>query len=602
LRCQHWLRGNKACDSPANALWFDTETHERRIDATTVAHELSMGWGCYQRRERGDTWREPVWQRFTTVEGFWDFVESRLRPRICLYLFAHNLAFDLPVLDAFGQLPARGWTLKRACIESPPVILKWVRAGQSLIALDTLNWWRTSLSALGESIGIPKLAFPSAVALQAEWDTYCRRDVEVIRHACLRWWGFLRENNLGGFAPTLAGQSMRTFRHKFMSHRILIDDHEPALAIARSALYGGRVECFRIGTIKNTVYHYDVTSMYPAVMQGNLYPTILRGFSKLVSTRDVSVAMESFCCVAEVTLHTEVPRYPLRVDGRLCFPVGTFRTTLTSPEIAPALALGHITEVHALALYDRAPIFDEFVQWFYAHRCDAKSAGDDVGAWLYKILLNSLYGKFGQRGEHWESAGTVSDVGARSWTDVDAETGVVTRMRALGGLLQRCLRDHEARDSHPAIAAHVTAYARERLWYFLELAGRENVLYCDTDSLLVTEAGKQPLNRHVNPAALGSLKIEGIYDEVSLRGLKDYSAGDHRVVKGVSKKAIWIDDATVSQESWSSLLGLVEAGDLTAPTTKTVTKHLTRLYKKGTVSKHGRVLPFQFERQDLPTV
>ena len=56
--------------------------------------------------------------------------------------------------------------------------------------------------------------------------------------------------------------------------------------------------------------------------------------------------------------------------------------------------------------------------------------------------------------------------------------------------------------------------------------------------------------------------------------------------------ALWLDPRTVEQDQWSSLVGLVGLGDLTAPRTRTIRKALARRYDKGVVTRSGRVLPF----------
>ena len=42
-----------------------------------------------------------------------------MRKKTKLYMFCHNTAFDLPVLDAFKALPNREYKLIRAVIDAP---------------------------------------------------------------------------------------------------------------------------------------------------------------------------------------------------------------------------------------------------------------------------------------------------------------------------------------------------------------------------------------------------------------------------------------------------------------------------------------------------
>jgi hypothetical protein len=175
--------------------------------------------------------------------------------------------------------------------------------------------------------------------------------------------------------------------------------------------------------------------------------------------------------------------------------------------------------------------------------------------------------------------------------DKDLETGKITYYRQLGGLRQRRDEEKESRDSFPAIAAHITAHARMHLYYLMRCAGTNNVYYCDTDSLLVDHIGRRNIEFLVNSYGLGGLKIVGEYDDIEIWGAKDYRFGSKEKHKGVRKTAIWQDSHNVTQASWSGLRGLVSSGIVDRPITKTIQKHLNRLYDKGTVLQDGRVLP-----------
>src|SRR4029078_5771483 len=142
--------------------------------------------------------------------------------------------------------------------------------------------------------------------------------------------------------------------------------------------------------------------------------------------------------------------------------------------------------------------------------------------------------------------------------------------RKFSGVLQERFREGESHDSHPAIAAHVTAIARARLWNLIQTAGVGNVLYCDTDSLFLTEQGFSNLRDHCDPARLGALKHEATLAWIVIHGPQDYVTPEKQVLKGIRASAVWTDDVTVQQEKWSSLNGLVRIGDLSGPRTTVV--------------------------------
>lgn len=508
-------------------------------------------------------------------------------------MFAHNWAFDGPVLDMFNLLPRRGWTNTRRVIESPPVILQWRKGDRTVLCLDTLNWWRMPLVKIGESIGLAKLPMPGKNARRAEWDIYCKRDVEVIYRVTREWWRFLRRNDLGSFGPTLASQAIRAFRHRFMDHKILIDSNPAALALSREALHGGRVECFRLGRIKGPVSVLDVNSMYPFVMRDGLFPTKLLCHTTNTSLKELEKWLFTKSVVALVKVDTKRNVFAHLKDGRLIFPTGRFIAPLTTPDLMDAFTHGEIRSVLACSVYDAAPIFKRFVSTFYAMRQEATLREDAVANWLLKILMNSLYGKFAQRGNVWEIIRKTEDPTVRQWVDLDYETGAIKTFRQFSGAVECLSRETEAFDSFPAIAAHVTALARQYLARLIDKSGRDRVVYCDTDSLFLSSNPAALLATFPDRTALGALKLEATHDWIVLNGPKDYAFPDKTVIKGIKKNALKTGENSFTQDQFSSLVGLIDRGDLSAPIIKVIRKVLTREYLKGDVRSDGHVLPYR---------
>jgi DNA polymerase elongation subunit (family B) len=356
-------------------------------------------------------------------------------------------------------------------------------------------------------------------------------------------------------------------------------------------LHGGRTEVFRMGRVRGPVHCLDVNSMYPAVMATESFPTSLRLFARNVSIAELTRWLEAHAVVARCRLRTERRRFACVHKGRLVFPIGRLSLALTTPDLKDALEHGEVESVECAAVYDQAPIFARFVAELYSLRAKATAAREDVSSWLLKILMNSLYGKFAQRGEKWETIGQTKDRSVQSWVEWDVVGGQRYRFRQFGGAVQQRSVEPEGHDSHPAIAAHITAYARARLWSLIQLAGPAEVFYVDTDSLFVSHRGLSRLRPHLDSARLGALKYERRHEWLRVFGAKDYATPDKRVTKGVRASATWLAPNVVSQEQWSSLPGLLGSGQLKAPTTRNVVKTLRRVYEKGVVEIGGSVSP-----------
>lgn len=572
----HVLKRNARSETAHNLIFVDTETKPETLPDGSERDWLWFGWVCVIARTSQGTWGPRRWRRFTTVAQFWKIVGAVVRPKTRWFMFCHNTSYDVPVLDALGAPQRRGWKLEGAVIEAPPTIITLTKDHAKLVILDTLNWWRMALEILGERLDLPKLQMPSPEAPKEDWDAYCRRDVEVLVVTVTRWLAFLKDNDLGGFAPTLAAQCFRTFRHRFMSHEIVIDGDEASHKLSREAYHGGRVSCFALGHVRGPVTYLDINQMYPSVMRLNDYPTRLLGVYPDQDTRRWPKLVRNYCIVARCTVRASEPCYPKILDHRLDFPLGEFETTLATPEIRLALSRGELLAMRDIAVYAKAPIFTDYVTFMSGRRIAAQRAGDEVEAWLFKHMGTNLYGKFGQTGMVYESSDQISDLRARKFEIVDYATRRVLKCRQLGGLLQVMASEGEARDSFPAIAAHVTSYARVLLWEFVGKAGRDHVLYTDTDSLFVDACGAHNLRNQVSPHAVGKLKVVKEFVWMHIHGPKDYTLPTHQVTKGIRKNAELIAPNTYRQTQWSSLKGLVELGDLTAPRRKQVVKVLAR--------------------------
>lgn len=586
-----FLPESKSQEMPSNCIWFDTETKHRLDDAGRQHHYLWFGYAAFQRRIPSGKWSEPEWFRFETIAEFWEWVNSKSRPRTRLYLFAHNGGFDLPVMHAFTELPKMGFKLKNAVADAPPLILTWRNDSRTIRFIDTLNIWRTSLEEIGKSIGHNKLTMPAPEAPQSEWDAYGQQDTDIIRRALLAWFDFLTDNDLGGFSATIASQSFNAYRHRFMPCPIFIDNNEKALEVSRASYVGGRTECFKLGTHRGQFYYLDVNSMYPSVMKDNLFPRQLVSVYRDPSDKEIEKWSKEFLLIAECIINTDEPIYPMIFGSKLIFPVGRFHVFLAHPEYMQAVKRGHVEQTIRVACYEPAELFSDFVTEIYTLRQKARKQGNEINAWLYKILLNSLYGKFGQRGRRYETIGECDPNELGVWLEVDADSGNVVNLRKFGGIIQEWVEEDEARYSFPAIAATVTAYARQILWQAIERCGRDNVYYMDTDSIVVNAAGYEAMKPLIDPKQLGAWKLEDTFSEITLYGPKDYIFGDKARTKGVRSNALWLKPNKIEQDRFVGLKGLLREQDLEGPIVHRIEKTLNRDYTKANIKADGSTLP-----------
>jgi len=600
MRRPHYLAGNAAREMPSKIVCVDVETDSRPINDRQVEAVLRFGFACFTSRQ-ADHWSSPEWKKFADAGDFWDWLVSKTAKKHKLYVYAHNVSFDLVVLQQARHLTARGWQLVRCILDEPPTVFTWrlgetaeeqKRENRTITVIDTLNYWRSSLKELGRQLGCSKLEMPAQDASQELWDDYCKQDANVVREAVLSLFGFVQDNDLGNYQLTAASQAFSAFRHRFMPVAPFCDDHTVALDIARRSYNGGRTEAFRIGTFSGDFYCLDVNSEYPFIMSQAELPVQLVSVWKNPTAAEMEKLLAKYFCVADLVVRTKQPVYPSRIGEWLCWPVGRFPVTLADPELRYAWAHGDVVRVKAVAFYTKAVLFGDYVREIYAMRKRFEAAGNKPYAALSKLMLNSLYGKFGQTGRALEWAGECDPAVISAETVIDAQTGTKKRRLMYAGVVQEWADGGESTNSSPAVASGVTSGGRMLLWQFMTAAGLENLFYCDTDSLFVNRQGYENLLPWVDDRELGRLKLEMRGDRLEIRGLKDYDFGTKHKIKGVRGNARQIDANTYEQDTFRGIKGMLDDHDTERVLISKTVKHLTRKYTKGVV-ENDRIIPFE---------
>ncbi|GAI87037.1 unnamed protein product, partial [marine sediment metagenome] len=247
-------------------------------------------------------------------------------------------------------------------------------------------------------------------------------------------------------------------------------------------------------------------------------------------------------------------------------------------------------------------IFASFVDRFYTLRQEFASANVETYEHITKKLLNSLYGKFGQKAEVWEKIGDAPNEPDRVEDVYEVGVFRTKQIRYLLGEVFELTGYGECFNSFPAISAHVTAYGRMYLYELMKAAGSGNYFYCDTDSLIVNEAGLWNLENRIDKQRLGSLKVVSTTTKLVIRGLKDYSVGEKTIIKGIRKNAVRISDNLYSQDVWPSFKGVLRSGTADTYTIRKTLKQLSRNYTKGKVNPDGWIIPLEFDDCSVATL
>jgi hypothetical protein len=611
------MRANKSTSGPTNLVFFDCETlPEGGTNPTGYGlHKLRFGCATSVRLESGIVTRRKEFT-FHTCDEFWNWLETLHRSKSTLYVFAHNMGFDATIVQLWQRIELEklsikmskepvGWKQRNpdkkyepfslCVLDDPPTIIELEdKQKRTYRFLDTLNYWRSSLKELGRGVGIPKSEMPDETAPEQTWIDYCKRDVEIIEKSILGLMSWIKESDLGKFRSTSPSQALGSYRHRFMESEILYHDDELAKVLERESYYGGQVEIFQSGKIEGPVYQLDVTSLYPSVMANNHYPRRLDSYVPYLPTAPDLPFACGLNKIARVTVDTMERTYPVRRKDGVYHCLGKYQTTLAGPELQWALDNNHVTQVREYAVYNLGILFNKYVTYFWSKRREAQQEGRKLDDVLCKLMMNSLYGKFGQKGADFELLpsnpfdtrwGTVIEF------DVTSDKKIVYQI--LGDKCRKPIEAIEIDTAFPAIASFVTSYGRERMQQLRNIASPENCYYQAVDALYTNQSGSDNLTTCGEIAAkeLGKLNMEGCFDSAEFIGINNYRVGTKFVRGCIKTNAQQVGPLLWTEPCFQHLRGILREPLQGGVKITERTKRMIDQYNRGTVGEDWRVSP-----------
>jgi hypothetical protein len=578
------LKKNKLTRSPQYFCFVDTETLLEKVKDNKTVHNFRLGVAYFVRFRKDGKRNQLVVLRFGSIDEFWVKVDTFLRGKNTLHIIAHNALFDMTVLKFRSSLTAIGFDCCFLFDQSLTFISKWRNEDRRIMILDNSNWFKGKLSKWGEKLELPKMVMPEFTESDEVWYDYCERDTKILYRLQLWWIEFLKDN--------VASASFNAYRHRFMPYPIYIPKKTRETYLARMSYKGGRTECFYSGKLTDGPYYkLDINSMYPYTMKINEYPTSVEGYMGDCSLSDVVKALKHHCVIGKFRIKCNEAYFPIKINDKTCYPIGEFDCYLSTPEIVLCRERGWLLDCYEFCWYRKRSIFTEFVDFFYDERMKHKEQGNELASFLFKTLLNSLYGKFGQRGFNDAIIGSAEPGTFHNSTFFNRVTGEKGYYRQIGRNIIRSSKNGEGYDAFCAIASHVTAHARMYLGGLLSKVGRDNLYYCDTDSIITNVSGYTNLSSFMDNDRIGALKVEGKADTLEIVSPKHYGFGKQWAVKGVSQNSERTKDGGYIQEIWPGVSKILD-GDKEQYFNYTIVKHLVAKVSSGVIGNDGRVRPF----------
>ena len=362
---------------------------------------------------------------------------------------------------------------------------------------------------------------------------------------------------------TLPSLAMKIFKANFMPKDTLYQMLGKVEWDIRESYTGGAVDVYNNhkGFSKNLhhynreqLYYYDVNSLYPFVMSTLEMPIGKPiAFEGDITTVDPEAYGFFYCeitCPDDIE-HPILQRRIKTADGvRTIAGVGSWTGWVSSKEMETCLDLGYTFNIIRGYKFKKAVIFKEYVHRLYQIRLTYNKT--NPLNLVAKLLMNSLYGKFGMKPE-------ATEVKLYDQRDSSQMELLQILLECYGESVQdlikvgnhyimqdnrKCYKFNQKEDVYHgldvniAIASTITAGARSYMSQFKNIDGVK-LYYSDTDSIIVNK----PLSDASVGNKLGQVKLEctikrGVFLAPKVYGLITTEGETIIKVKGLTKDAV----------------------------------------------------------------
>jgi hypothetical protein len=565
-RIWHYVRANETTRIPRRHIFLDTESVAVR---TKHGHRQRwrLGVAIFRVADKGRRAHDET-RTYRDSRSLWADVSAFAKPRSRTILWAHNVGFDVRIADAFRALPALGWRLEAHNLANRGTWLSWRRGDSTLLMVDSTSVFPVPLATLAKSFLRAKLPLPADGDPWDAWMARCVRDAELLRDSVVAYLDWLDEADLGNWQMTGAGQSYAAFRHRHLTHKMLVHADPHALALEREAMWTGRCEAYWRGRTRHVgLEEWDLELAYGRLARDNEVPTQIIGPVDSSTPLRALLGRPHQTIVARVEVETDQPVAPARIDGRILWPVGKFETVLWAPELELALASGARVRATEIVRYHTAPALKQWAEWIIdALRID----NPNTLAWQRIVLkhwVRALIGRFGMSYTKWSRMGTTANHDVRFTTVYDTTTQETYDLTHLGDAVMRADGVVDWAQSQPAITGYIMSLARVWLWKLCQAMPPQSVLYADTDSFYTTR------NYHAAAAALAAtplgegLRLKSTYTRAEILGPRQVITDGRARISGIPRAATLLPGHQLTGEVWDSLEVSLRRGDTSAVTT-----------------------------------
>lgn len=430
-------------------------------------------------------------ETYTRYRSVDDFLNGELtRENRGTWYYAHagglaDMSFVLDrIIDKVGSNDS--YAVKASFSGSSAIIVKVTRGHNSWFFVDSYWLLRDKLANIATSLGLAKANAEErktkdearkfyTEAPDATLAAYNAVDCEILWKAVNSFETALLEMG-GQLQMTIASCAMMLFRRKYLSSAIETSQSNNARAL--EAYHASRVEVFAREC--GPAFKWDLNSSFPFAM------TMALPGEALTPQRSMPELGKGLLFIADVDVEVPecyLPMMPKRDHGRVFFPTGRWSGWYTSNDLELLVREGgKIHKVRESQSYGIRHDLAVYAEDLYKRR---KNETDPFTRLVYKYLLNSLYGKFGEseyKQVVYINPETIDREG-------DPANGTEPMIEMMPGVWSQDVRVPVAH-AHVPISAFIVSYARGtgdgEAGLYNGLKQCDRVFYTDTDSNVTT--------------------------------------------------------------------------------------------------------------------
>ena len=479
-------------------------------------------------------------------------------------VIAHNIGFDFRIVHFINNLMEDEFlNLKcKARLLDSVLYVKFTSNNDNYVIqfLDSKNYFPMSLEKLAKNFNLGKINIEEYDLDYEEWNLQLFKTgkIRVLTDTEILYKAMQSFINMGfNYGVSLASTSFNTFKKQYLKRIIYLDDEFINLSL--DIYHGGIVMPYILSKDKQ-LYDYDINSLYPYVMKNNLYSVSYKGKENDYRWIYDDIKNKAYNYILKVRYRcTERSPIFVKHDNQL-MPFLEGEEYITGFEYLRLYENGYVQILEAYKFYND-DLFSEFIDYFYNKRL----LGTGYEKLFYKLIMNSLYGKFGQHKSKSEFIkinklepyikDIIDEYHYMDRIEIDGEFYSI-----YGNFVSKKI-DLPVR-YNPLIASEITANARMINYDYSKLFGFENVYYTDTDSFFTTST-KELLEGN----ELGKLKIQkkGLFSIYAPKDYEFYGKCDdedckickdgialHRTIKGVKEPYKVIDNEYINKK-WSKI-------------------------------------------------